>query len=256
MNYLKKVLVLSSLFIVGCASTVPNNVFLPVETSKTIPFFRNGIPIAAGFTDSTFILTSIEPSDGYPGGSRAIRLWLLFKNNAHKPFLLKPLEHVTLTCEDLEKGTSKTITPISPTLLSAAIENEKRTIQTLQIIGGTLKNLAAQPTTINDNYGNSWQVNDLEEKKERILAKTIDNTSNTAYWYEIYKRSLYSGILKKNTIFFNESVNGLIFFPISPSLYGDMLNVTEKKRKRYKYTVTVQTPDGMKSTTFTAIPGE
>jgi hypothetical protein len=256
MTYIKTALVLSTLFIVGCASTVPNNVFLPVETSKTIPFFRNGIPIAAGFTDSTFILTTIEPSDGYPGGSRAIRLWLLYKNYSHTPYLLKPLEHVTLTCEDLGKGTKTTISPMSPTIISAAIENEKRTIQTLQIISGTLKNIAAQPTTVNDNYGNSWQVNNLEEKKERILANTIDNTSNTAYWYEIYKRSTYSGIFKKNTIFFNESVNGLIFFPISPSLYGDMINVTEKKRTRYKYTVTIQTPDGMKSTTFTAIPGE
>ena len=252
MKHSKLFMTLSALLLIGCASTVPNNVFLPVETSKTIPFFRNGIPIAAGFTDSTFILTSIEPS----GGSNAIRLWLLYKNYSHTPYLLKPLEHVTLTCEDLEKGTKTTISPMSPTIISAAIENEKRTLQTLQIISGTLQNMAAQPTKVNDNYGNSWQVNDLEEKKERILANTIDNTSNTAYWYEIYKRSIYSGILKKNTIFFNESVNGLIYFPIQYSLYNDMLDVTEKKRTRYKFIITVQTPDGMKSTTFTAIPGE
>lgn len=248
---------ISFLFVMGCASTTPKNVYLPMETSKTIPFFRDGIPIAAGYTDSTIILTSMD-AVWYVGGMRnIICVWLLFRNASHTPFLLKPLEHITFTYEEVESGKSTTLTPISPTKLAASIQNEKTLMLMVQAIGGTLKSMSAEPTTFTDSYGYSVQANDLAGKQDVIIGKTADAMATTAFWYDIYRRSTYASVLKKNTLFTNQAVNGFVYFEVdNVRKFTEMKNESEIKRNKYKYTLSINTPNGMKNITFKAIPGE
>jgi hypothetical protein len=87
------VALLAVLLFVGCASTTPKNVYLPMETPKTIPFFRHGLPIAAGYTDSSFILAYMQPIGSFSGQSNIICVWVLYPNASSKNVTEQEIKH-------------------------------------------------------------------------------------------------------------------------------------------------------------------
>ncbi len=234
----------------GCVSTTPPMIFVPQQDPQVLSFYRNGLPIGAISTDSSFIMISMEPTD--LSRTRYMRLWFLYENNSSQPYLLEPLKTVNLSILG-EKKTYEEITPESPTKILADIENEKAVNLILQSIGGTLQAMATKPTSITNSSGEEWKVNDRPEKIQGVTNKTLVNMSNTALLYDIFRNSVNAGILRRNTIFPTESVNGYMYLPL-PEV--DKYNGIFFDPSVYTYKLLILTQHGEKTVIFTPTLGE
>jgi len=254
------ILLLTSLMFLNCASTKPPVIYLPTQNSEVMSFYRNGLPIGVVNTDSSFIIVLFEPTD--VGDIDYMRLWLLYKNKSNTPYLLEPLKAVKLSILSI-KGDRKSfddITPESPTKILAHIKNEKTVSLIAQAIGGTLKAMSAQPTTITSPKGDKWVVNDRDTKVDAIESKTMASMVNTAILYDIFQNSVNTGILRRNTIFPGESVNGYVYFPLPktkhttpfyPYVEEDLI-----EPEHYNYKFSISTQFGSKVIEFTPAEGE
>jgi hypothetical protein len=248
------ILVLATLIISSCASTKPPVIYLPTQNSEVMSFYRNGLPIGVVNTDSSFIIVLLEPTD--VGDTDYMRLWLLYKNNSNTPYLLEPLKAVKLSILSI-KGDRKSfdnITPESPTKILAHIKNEKTVSLIAQAIGGTLKAMSTQQTTITNRKGDEWVVNDKDSKVDAVLARTRTLMINTAVLYDIFENSVNSGILRRNTIFPGESVNGYIYFPLP--LDKESVGPFSIKPESYNYRLFITTQIGGNVIEFTPAEGE
>jgi hypothetical protein len=241
--------ILLSSFLCGCASTAPPTIFVPSETASVVSYFRNGIPIASFSEDSSLVVLSLEESD--LGNTKYMRLWFLYKNNSMTPYLLEPLKIVTLSL----KGTKRSyddIGPESPTNVLARIDNEKAISLIAQAIGGALSAASTRPTTLTISSGEEMVVNDQAEKKEAKMLQTSSSMTTTSLLYDEFKHSVNAGILRRNTIFPGESVNGYVYFPLPLRETGfDRLPITPSK---YNYNLKITTQFGSNVIEF--VPGE
>ena len=250
------------LLVFGCASTVPRTVFRPKETPTVRSFFRNGAAIGAVSGDSVFALTQVEPVLVGSSGRRYIRLWVLFENNSSSPLLIEPLKCTSLqvesTHETAGRGSTNPIvlTPESPTRILAAISNEQAAAAILGTIGATLEAAAVQPTQSRSTYksptgapilSSQTTYDDAGEKQRAILNRSSAQIASTESWYESYKNSVNSGILRRNTLFPGEGVHGFIYFR-APS--------NQPSGPRRRYVVKVSLPAGERAIVFEPIEGE
>ncbi len=252
MKYFSKCFAIGFLLLTGCATTTPPAVFLPIKSSETVPFFRNGVAIGALNSDSTYLLVSLEPTA--IAHHEYMRLWFLCKNKSDSPFLLEPLKVVTLRMEG-GAVTFDVISPESPTKILAHIKNEEARTMIFQAVGGTLEALSAQPTTIRNAKGEEWTVNDTSAKVAAINKKTLESIKNTAFLYDTFKNSINSGILRRNTIFPQESVNGYIYFPL-PQIRNDVHQRIKLYPAKYTYKLSISTQFSTKMVEFTPAEGE
>jgi len=253
------IFVLILILIFSCASTKPPIIYLPTQNSEVISFYRNGLPIGVVNTDSSFIIVLLEPSE--LAGTEYMRLWLLYKNTSNTPYLLEPLKAIKLSILNIQGGSKSfdNMTPESPTKILAHIKNEKTVTLIAQTIGGTLKAMSTQPTTITSPKGDKWAVNDRDAKVNAIESQTMSSMVNTAMLYDLFERSVNSGILRRNTIFPGESVNGYVYFPL-PVVTGSnyAYNPQEEviKPENYTYRLFLSTQIGSKVIEFTPAQGE
>lgn len=207
----------------GCASSVPETKYLPNEAPNVSPFFSNGQPLAALQTDEAFLLLSLEPA--VLGDANYMRMWLLYRNTSDTPYLLEPLKFATLTTTQISNQKSAAVLPESPTAILADISNEAAAALIVQAVGGALQAATVQPTrtsthgTVQSNSGTAQflattEANDLAEKRARALDRTSEALTSTSAWYDFYTTSLNQGILRRNTVFPKQSVNGYIYFPL------------------------------------------
>jgi len=229
-----------SLMLSGCASTRPPIIYLPTQNSEVMSFYRNGLPFGFVSTDSSLIIILLDPTD--VAGTEYMRLWLLYKNNSNTPFLFEPLEAVKLSFLSIKakKESFDNITPKSPTRILAHIKNEKTVNLIAQTIGGALKAISTEPTTITSQEGDKWVVNDRDAKVDAVRSKTMTSIMNTSILYDIYMSSVSSGILRRNTIFPGESVNGYIYFPLP------VKNETPVEPEKYNYRLSITIQNGSK----------
>jgi hypothetical protein len=258
-NYKLGGIILLIIFLTGCASTVPETKLMPRESDNVFPFFKAGQPIAAVQSTNAFMLLSMDRT--ILAQQPFFRLWILYQNNSEEPYLLEPLRFVSLNVTSIAQKKMGTSTPQSPTKILAALSNEKALSMIVEAIGGTLQEMAAQPTSaktkFNDGSSTTTTFNDQHEKREQIADRTTNSMANTAMWYDIYRNSLSDGILRRNTVFPGQSVNGYIFFPfpgIKKSDYKENANISSD----VKYFLTVEMDlSGEKQTIdFTPIEGE
>lgn len=230
------ILLLTSLMFLNCASTKPPVIYLPTQNSEVMSFYRNGLPIGVVNTDSSFIIVLFEPTD--VGDIDYMRLWLLYKNNSNTPYLLEPLKAVKFYIQGKKKSYNN-IFPESPTKILANIENEKAVSLIAQAIGGALQAMSTEHPY----------------ERERAIDRTTSSIGNTVILYDIFKESINSGILRRNTVFPGESVNGYIYFPlpIYEISYGkyDAINTA-----KYNYRLYIITQDDTKSIDFMPASGE
>jgi len=243
------ILVLTTLILSSCASTKPPVIYLPTQDSEVMSFYRNGLPIGVVNTDSSFIIVLLERTA--VSSTNYMRLWLLYKNNSNAPFLLEPLKAVKLSIQG-RKSSFDNITPESPTKILAHIKNEKTVTLIAQAIGGTLKAMSTQSTTITNPKGDKWVVNDREAKVDAIESRTTSSMVSTAILYDIFQSSVNSGILRRNTVFPGESVNGYIYFPLPADEHGFLLFNPESKH----YRLLITTQIGSKVIDFIGAEGE
>jgi len=208
-------IILMIIFITGCASTIPEIKLMPKASDSVFPFFTSGQPIAAVQSADAFMLLALERTTlGY---GPYFRLWILYHNISEKPYLLEPQRFVSLNVTSISKRTVGKSYPESPTKMLAAISNEKAISMIMQAIGGTLQEMTVKPTTAetrsNGKTSATTTFNDQKEKQDMVADRTSLAMTNTALWYDIYRNSLSDGILRRNTVFPGQSVNGYIYFP-------------------------------------------
>jgi hypothetical protein len=156
----------------------------------------------------------------------------------------------------------KDIAPEPPSHILANIENEKAANLIVQAIGGTLQSLSTRPTTVTSRKGDTWVVNDGTEKRRAVNDRTSSQMSETAYLYNTFKESINSGILRRNTLFAGESVNGYIYFPVqglSKFLDASLFNLRERKfgdSEERVYSLVISMPWGIEKVRFTKEAGE
>lgn len=262
MSYLKNfflVTLISLVLIVllsGC-STAPPTIFLPQQDLHVYSFYRNGLPFGTVDIDSSFIVISMEPAE--ISKTTYMRLWFLYKNNSSVPFLLEPLKAVSLEIIGEDERYDE-VTPESPSRLLSIIDNEKAMNLIIQAIGGTLQAIQTKPTTIKKKMElgelqeKEWQVNDLEEKKQGVLNQTEAKMRRTVLLYDVFKNSINEGILRRNTIFPDESINGYIYFPLPERYRGWLDKYFSPSEHKYKLHISAQY--GNKTVEFNPTIGE
>jgi hypothetical protein len=247
----------------GCASTLPDTVFQPREMPGVQSFFRNGAAIAAISGDSVFALSQVEPVTVGNGAPYA-RLWLLVENHSSKPLLVEPLKCASLRVESTGmvkkdqfgntlsfKGEPLELAAASPTAILASVTNAQATASILNSIGAALEAGAQRPTTANttvDGKTYTTTVNDVDEKRQAIIDRRASRMTSSDAWYEAFKASVNAGILRRNTLFPGEGVNGYIYFKVPMT--------QQPPQPIRRYVVTLRMPEGEKVATFEPIEGE
>ena len=245
--------VLLAFLIGGCAATVPSRVYLPTQTHETMSFYRNGVPLGIVVIDSVTIMVSIEPVE--VAGRRYMRLWFLYKNNSSTQYLLEPMKSILLTIKGREKSYEH-ISPESPTVMLAHIENEKAVSLIAQAIGGTLQAMSVQPTTMTNPAGGDWKINDKGAKQQAIQDRSARSMSATATMYDIFEKSINSGILRRNTVFPGQGVNGYVYFPLPKPRRGGFKGEISIEPEEYDYQLDITTQSGNRVVEFTPVEGE
>ena len=237
----------------GCASSSPPTIYFPSETSDVHAFYKNGLPIGTVNFDSATVMLAMEPASVV--GTEYMRLWFLCQNKAQADFLLEPLKCAKLTFIGSKK-TYENVEPEAPSVILSHIDNEMAAKMIGQVIGGTLQSIAAEPTTITDPQGGQWKSNDKAEKVNTIVDKTTSSMATTGTMYSLFKSSINSGILRRNTIFPGESVNGYIYFPLPKAFrtsFNDYMTIDPSK---YRFVLDLNVQSKNQQVEFTPKIGE
>lgn len=214
-------LILSSLILYSCSSSVDKfrpTVFYPESKTGILSYYSNGIPFGAFNIDSsTNCIISVEEVKILE--NKYFRLWLLYQNNSDENYLLEPLKIVKMGIKG-NNGKYYELKPEPPSSILVSIDDEKESKLIVETIGSTLKmisnNVSTKNTTITDNRNHQLEVNDkgekIEARNEKIVSNAKSNFNDITTWYDTYLTSINNGILRKNTLFKNQSVNGYIYF--------------------------------------------
>lgn len=248
--------------------TTPRILLQPVPKENLVSYFKNGIPIGAlkgkNF-DALVYLTYVTVLDRL-----YIKLWCLYQNFEPEPFLLEPQKHFQLSLKTND-GRKYSAVVISPSLILQRIENKKEESNITQSIGSALKVMSVQNTIIKGSDGMNYEYNDKSEKQANINSQSRSDILNTANWYTTFMSSINSGILRRNTLFSGEGVNGSIYFEI-PLIMEKKIDKRPKSNtdeNRYvteieeeinlrdlTYELSISTPEGDKQVVFKTIGEE
>jgi hypothetical protein len=213
-------LLLFPLLFFGCA----NQKFIVYEPSTSdvvSSFFSNGIPIGSYSSNDEFVLFSVDEAQLF--GKAYLRVWLLYENLTDNSYLLEPYNVIKLQAEK-ENSFYSEYEAESPSKILSAIDEAEATAMIFKAIGGALESMAVEGTTVKSNTGEVYTVNDKKEKQNQILQNNQIGLQNTANWYSLFRNSISSGVLRKNTVFPNQSVNGYIYFPLGKVIGSNSLD--------------------------------
>jgi hypothetical protein len=138
------------------------------------------------------------------------------------------------------------------------ISNAKAAASIIGSIGAVLEAAAQHPTsattsgTTTGPAGTSYTtstttLNDADEKRQTVLDRRASHVASIDSWYESFKNSVNQGILRRNTLFPSESVNGFIYFEVLEP---------QAVSKSRQYVLTLWIPGFEKVITFDPIEGE
>ncbi|MDQ3021144.1 MAG: hypothetical protein M3R36_11335 [Bacteroidota bacterium] len=267
-------LVITAFFFPSCGASddyaVPVTLWQPQKKSDVISYFKNGNPLGAVKGVDCDLLINLEPVNLFD--RTYMRLWLLYKNYGENEFLIEPLNNLTLTIVTKDNDSVK-IHPMSPTLLLQRIENKKIQSEILQTIGGVLQAVTTAPTSVTGSDGTTYSYNDQKDKIKNVIQETRQDIFNTDSWYTVFSNTINSGILRKNTLFTGDGVNGNVYFQIP---YLESKEPTKKKKPksnidenryseyfdyevdydRCSYDLNIITQEGVKTIHFKPIKGE
>jgi len=162
-------------------------------TPESYSFFSNGTPITVFDTDSAKIMFSA--SEEKILGKACLKVWLLYLNKSSDNYLLEPYNFMSLASEDY--GSKQKYEPMSPSAILKSMEDQEAVDQVLNTVGSALKLLTSN-----------------EDAENEIAAQYRVNSRNVTSLYEIFRESFNAGVLRKNTIFPGQSVNGFVYFPL------------------------------------------
>ncbi len=232
-DYMKSLLLLLfSLLLIGCGGSTSYLTYQSKPSHDTFNYYSNGIPITEYSAENELYLISTQETSLF--GDTYIRVWLLIQNNSDTSQTIEPFnmirlngivkaDYYTKKNEDyilITKQDTIDLKPKSPTIILNEIDEKKNTAMIMTSIGGALKALNAKETTIRDNNGNEYRVNDIQEKREQINEKTNNELQNTTNWYGIFENSFNAGVLRVNTLFPHKAINGYVYFQLPSEIYG------------------------------------
>ena len=214
---------LFSIFALNCAPTVPVTKYLPQQDDNVMPFFTSGQPIASVKKDQAFLLLTVEPV--IITRKPFVRLWVLYKNQSETPYLLEPQKFASIAVTSTTNNQTINCEPETPTRILAHVKNEKAMAQILQAIGGTLQAMSVEPSSAETRFSDGTSAttifNDRDEKQAIAIDKTKGAMANTEQWYNLYAKSINEGILRRNTIFPGQSINGYIYFQVPRQIFNE-----------------------------------
>lgn len=228
--------------LIGCASSIPQKVFQP--TGEGVEwYYVNGLPFGVVEDESSLLLLTLEPTS--LSSRRYVRLWVLYQNKDQKSFLLDPGGTFSVKVMGFPE-----VLPESPTKILASIDNEKAASLILQAVGGALQTMSTQPTQITTSGGQSATVNDRREKQQVVQDRTKTQIGVTASYYDAFRESLSSGILRRNTLFQNQAVNGYVYFELPKDTDRQI------RAEAHEFYLKIELFSGLKIIKFKPISGE
>lgn len=235
----------------ACGSAALPVIFVPPAQQGVAYFYRDGRPFVITSIDSVLVTFVLDYSVRL-AGKDYIRVWLLVHNTSQSDFLLDPWTSFKLV-PLFERRAIDTLLPVPRTQILSDIDNEEAVAQILQTIGSTLKAVSTEPTTLTDSRGNTIQLNDRQDKLDQVARDSRIASANTATLYAAFKSSVNAGILRRNTLFPGEGINGFIYFPRPiPALYYEGIF----DFARYDLTMKISTTRGSKLVKLTRSTGD
>jgi hypothetical protein len=241
-SYFLSIVLPTIILLFGCASAALPVIYIPTVGQQVHCFYRNGQPIISASIDSILTSFTIEPSVRVAGRNYC-RLWIMVNNTSQREFLVDPPNSLSLVAIFNRKAID-TLHPTPRTQILTSIDNESAVIQIVQSIGSTLKALATEPTTITDSRGNSLQINDRQAKIDEVNRQSRAEIASTSRLYEAFKASVNAGILRRNTLFPGQGINGFVYFqmPVPPPYLGELHGF-----KAYDLQLRITTPLGSRA---------
>jgi len=238
------------LFISGCSSQSQlvkkyETIYEPVKENGIVMYYISGFAFGAYSTDKYSIIFNVQPASILD--QNFLTFWMLYKNTDDKEYLLEPAKIIKMSAW---KGNVKKydLTPESPLAILQGVEESKQEDIVSTAIAGAFKSITAK----------------TERSVDYNLDKTERKIDNIRSWYDLYSESVNDKILRKNTIFKDKSINGLVYF-YSPfgefqreyTLHGQKYN-TDKRFdfSQYDIRISVELPDGIRELKFKKVAGE
>ena len=213
--------------------------------------YTNGVPIINLEVDSLFFLISIE--DYKLLNKSYFKLWILCQNNSENNVTIEPSKIFKMDMkikDDYTRDLSLFIKKfnissnvIKPSVLLNYIDNAKANAMIAQSIASALETMSVQKTNITSSTGEVLiSIDDTQEKRNKIINKNYNEIEKTATWYDIYKQSINQGLLRKNTLLPNQSINGFVFIENkckelissnvgAPFVYDYIINIELQNKK-------------------------
>jgi len=224
--------------------------FFPKESPNTYCIYGAGssMPIGIFFSDSAFCMyaldTAIVDSEKY------IKLWLLYKNLSPLPCDLNPIKCTMLHIHG-KKDSYRDIRSEPSSVMLAKVNKESAVTKITEDIGNVLRGLAVVQTasvfdeSLFDIWGRTGRR--IPHIHGRFAPSTEGSLS--ADLYSIFTLSLNDGVLKRHTVFADNSVNGYIFFAF-PGLNWKATATGFPEAAEYVYTIEIITQSGSKFIEF------
>ncbi|MBX7047285.1 MAG: hypothetical protein K1X86_15755 [Ignavibacteria bacterium] len=226
------------IIISGCSSESVlikkyKTVYEPINRDSMTSYYVSGIPFGAYENDKYSMIFTVRATNILD--EEYLTFWVLLKNKNDEEYLLEPTKIFDMSVWKAGKKLEN-VSPVSPLEILRNVEYSKQAEIALAAIGSALKTISAK------------SINSVERESERLERK-VNNISN---WYDLYSESLNDGILRRNTIFKDKSVNGIVYF-----LPSDEIPKSEKLAgSNYEIGVTINLPNEKKEFKFKPVAGE
>jgi len=228
----------SLLFISGCTSESTiikkyKTVYEPVVQDSITSYYVSGIPFGSYENDKYSLIFSVQATDILD--NEYLSFWVLLKNKGEEEYLLEPTKIFKMYIMN-GKVQKNEIFPESPLVILKDVEYSKQTDLVMATIGSAFKTISSKTVSAVEREGDRFE-------------RRVNNINN---WYDLYSESVNNGILRKNSIFQNKSVNGVVYF----LPYGEIPQSSEMAGTKYEIKVIVDLPNEKKELRFKPVAGE
>lgn len=205
--------------------------FEPVKEQNIISYYVSGLPLGASSVNNFNIIFNLQPTQIL--GEDYLRLWFFIENNSEQEILFEPTQEFNLVLK--KKNLKLEAKPESPLVILKNIEDDKQVSLITQTIASALKSVSTTNTTITNKDNNEQiEINDADEKREKIDSKNNQKINNIGNWYDLYSESFNQGVLRKNTLFPKKSTNGYIYFKFDQDITEDKTKDWGRTKTTYK----------------------
>ncbi len=228
-------------------------VFEAAPAEEVYPYYVLGTPYAALECECADIRVSITPVT--LNTYEYFQAFISYHNNSDQPFHFYPLDSLTFSITDPVH--TENTAPASPHGIIRDIDISKNTVQFFEALSAGVQAATVQPTSI-VGPGGTYVVDDVAEKRQRILDRSGENLATAEWIGEGNKAAFNSTVLRRHTIFPGGSLAGFAYFPAkgqtAPWSYSE--RAVSDYIDGHHFEVTIHTACGVRTARFTPARGE